>query len=1202
MSTFGLRIVTVDYCLVKPNSTFDDVYSEFCERETSLVPVIRIFGITRQGKKGCLHVHGYYPYLSIPFDPERHINVVAFKKKLAEEFNKLLSSTNTNYFRTRSSKAYNYVYRIETIKGIPFYGYHSMERTFLRIYFYNPASVEKAKTLLETGKVMNTVIQTYEAHIPYILKFFIDYNLYGMNFIDVRNVQFRFMENNVYNSDKATTCEIEGDCVAADILNRESMSADGQNPGLKSMWEEEKERRRMNYLSSQITPQCSQERENNEITSKEDNYLMILKKILSLDDENSNDNLLSSSPSVNYNASDFAKMFLDCVNTKSNSDGLNEEKSQRQNYTVEEVTEVFSQLTQTRKRPENEDNELSQDNYLTNGCEYSQFLMDIIRDSKDVKSKNAESTSQVNQCSQSSNVSNKSYTAEDFVKLMIGVIKEKNSNGIEGDNAPQLNRSHLCKDFVETTIGSSNVSGINRSEEEDENKITEEMSQVFTSVNENVGVTKAHSAAQTSPLDLAASPSSTITEDYDFEEGGVHVHKHGTPGRNEVEDQEFVEFVCDCNSNECCDLCCDRRSDLCDCEGGQCTKIPQLDGSYDCKLQTSEQRSCSGSKSSAVSRYQQSPLSSITIRVPQVDGSWDVHKSDKVSRTKRRPHPSIQPLPFLSNKNSDVIENLDSNITKSTRSRDKVINGHVDERKVVNVLGYDLSLQNSLDLSFLSQIGHEKLVIKKLTSRKINKILRRSESNTFDESDRCEFYSTNLTGKKKLNYLLSLCKPLEIKLESEDNISEASDDTLIDTNEVLQLEQFKYENHCFGSKSLTEKKTDQKLTHSIDNILNNSTKDDYSDDDYVPPTPEYALQSNKENDIGSSPVPNNVVYVEDEDDATQDYWKNDSPKKAEVSPLKSTENADVRENESESELCNHGFPLNSDGNRRESQDEIFTQVSRSQTNNYEPVIYTQLKNICSQESNKSQKSVDESSRVSISDSIVSFYDMESPISSPVAGTSNCFDLSSPPAISFLPSSVSNICSTPLDRVKEIKSHQNKKKRSLSFESEKEQSNSQKRQNIAKPIVSQTNSNPSVIEGVKTSQGYDFELSSIEEGGDEIHTHQHLTTMSLEVFTSVSGDLKPNPKNDAIRAIFYGIHKDIPEGTGKSLFLGMIIVEMDETDFQSQSSFNFSSTNYFRKYLLRTGYNKDYVTETYAVDELDLYMKLVEVLKTHDPDI
>lgn len=42
---------------------------------------------------------------------------------------------------------------------------------------------------------MNKIFEPHEAHIPFILQFFIDFNLYGMSFIEFSNVKYRKMAN-----------------------------------------------------------------------------------------------------------------------------------------------------------------------------------------------------------------------------------------------------------------------------------------------------------------------------------------------------------------------------------------------------------------------------------------------------------------------------------------------------------------------------------------------------------------------------------------------------------------------------------------------------------------------------------------------------------------------------------------------------------------------------------------------------------------------------------------------------------------------------------------------------------------------------------------------------------------------------------------------------------------------------------------------
>jgi DNA polymerase zeta len=45
--------------------------------------------------------------------------------------------------------------------------------------------------MFQSGAILNKMYQAHEAHIPYILQFMIDYNLYGMNLVNIENVKFR---------------------------------------------------------------------------------------------------------------------------------------------------------------------------------------------------------------------------------------------------------------------------------------------------------------------------------------------------------------------------------------------------------------------------------------------------------------------------------------------------------------------------------------------------------------------------------------------------------------------------------------------------------------------------------------------------------------------------------------------------------------------------------------------------------------------------------------------------------------------------------------------------------------------------------------------------------------------------------------------------------------------------------------------------
>ena len=65
--------------------------------------------------------------------------------------------------------------------------YKNNHRSITNIHYLN---------YFQSSRIANKRIQPYEVHLPFILQFCVDYNLFGMNNIEVKNVQFRHLENN----------------------------------------------------------------------------------------------------------------------------------------------------------------------------------------------------------------------------------------------------------------------------------------------------------------------------------------------------------------------------------------------------------------------------------------------------------------------------------------------------------------------------------------------------------------------------------------------------------------------------------------------------------------------------------------------------------------------------------------------------------------------------------------------------------------------------------------------------------------------------------------------------------------------------------------------------------------------------------------------------------------------------------------------
>ncbi|CRK90677.1 CLUMA_CG004378, isoform A [Clunio marinus] len=257
----SIKIVSVDHYNSFPIPNLDSNYSEFRNCSVKYVPVIRIFGITQNKKKICANVHGVFPYFYIPCAEIDHEKITKLMNDLAEQIDK---SINTSL--GQSSSKNQHIYRISLVKGIPFYGYHQNEHQFLRLQLYNPNLVKRTSNLLQSGTIMSKQFQPHESHIPYILKFFIDYNLFGMSYLHVP-LQFVHARNPDDNTRyrKRSVSEIEVDFKAIHILNRlaateESSANKAANPGIESIWEDERQRREVLEAAPPMESEISQER------------------------------------------------------------------------------------------------------------------------------------------------------------------------------------------------------------------------------------------------------------------------------------------------------------------------------------------------------------------------------------------------------------------------------------------------------------------------------------------------------------------------------------------------------------------------------------------------------------------------------------------------------------------------------------------------------------------------------------------------------------------------------------------------------------------------------------------------------------------------------------------------------------------------------------------------------------------------------
>lgn len=301
----SVRIVSMDYYMAPPSTEADNlldpVYSMFRSAPIKRVPILRVFGSTPAGQKACLHIHGIFPYLYIPMPAGDN---PGFLYRLASSLDKAINMTMSGNAAAAAEKEtklesnpnYHHVFKIIEVSGMPYYGYHSREHRFAKVYLYNPMYLKRASDLLNSGAVMGQVFQPHYSHVPYTLQFMMDYNLQGMSLIHLKMAKFRHdqpaalicedssqqisvdwlsltpasqkvfklkeMTIDMLAPDtlkRTTTCQLELDAVAADVLNTNEDLVDTKakrsgNPGLEFIWEDEKLRRLHQGLSLEENP------------------------------------------------------------------------------------------------------------------------------------------------------------------------------------------------------------------------------------------------------------------------------------------------------------------------------------------------------------------------------------------------------------------------------------------------------------------------------------------------------------------------------------------------------------------------------------------------------------------------------------------------------------------------------------------------------------------------------------------------------------------------------------------------------------------------------------------------------------------------------------------------------------------------------------------------------------------------------------
>lgn len=149
---------------------------------------------------------------------------------------------------------------------------------------------------------------------------------------------------------------------------------------------------------------------------------------------------------------------------------------------------------------------------------------------------------------------------------------------------------------------------------------------------------------------------------------------------------------------------------------------------------------------------------------------------------------------------------------------------------------------------------------------------------------------------------------------------------------------------------------------------------------------------------------------------------------------------------------------------------------------------------------------------------------------------------------------------------------------------KEREKDKERINGSLSSSSQTINYVSQIDGPTQRNRHGFKYSQKKISTGVVHEAQYMNTLSVEIHVNTRGKFVPNPEEDDVQCIFWCVKSDdSDEGGGSALRSGIVVLSEDGVLAEK----------------IRRQTSAEVVEEA---SELDLFVRMVEIVRNHDPDI
>ncbi|KAF7284558.1 hypothetical protein GWI33_021941 [Rhynchophorus ferrugineus] len=181
----------------------------------TMLPIIRMFGITKNGNSVCCHVHGFSPYLYVSMP-------TTFTSDELEPFKTDLNTALIKDIKSNKVNIIDAVLIVELVKGKSLVEYMGDEDTlFAKITFSQHRFVPATKRLLSSIKVYEPLaehhFEFFESNVDIETRFMVDKNILGCCWIEIPPGQW-FLRTDSTALRKTSRCQIEIDVSCEDFV------------------------------------------------------------------------------------------------------------------------------------------------------------------------------------------------------------------------------------------------------------------------------------------------------------------------------------------------------------------------------------------------------------------------------------------------------------------------------------------------------------------------------------------------------------------------------------------------------------------------------------------------------------------------------------------------------------------------------------------------------------------------------------------------------------------------------------------------------------------------------------------------------------------------------------------------------------------------------------------------------------------------